>query len=103
MVARVATARILAAPSSVGSASREKSWANAAPMALRFIGVGPDTDGDHCPAMFIDDETGDFLLQGWTVTDPDTLAAVAGYSLIRGPRVDSQAPGQDAGHHLGGG
>src|SRR3984957_9181467 len=51
-------------------------------MSLRFIGIDPDTGGDHCPAVFIDEETGDFLLQGWTVTDPDTLAAVAGHSPI---------------------
>jgi hypothetical protein len=51
-------------------------------MALRFIGIDPDTGGDHCPAVFIEEETGDFLLQGWTVTDPDTLAAIAGHSPI---------------------
>jgi hypothetical protein len=51
-------------------------------MALRFIGIDPETGGDHCPAVFIDDETGDFLLQGWTVTDPDTLAAIGGHSPI---------------------
>jgi hypothetical protein len=32
--------------------------------------------------VFIDEETGDFLLQGWTVTDPDTLAAIAGHSPV---------------------
>jgi hypothetical protein len=26
-------------------------------MALRFIGIDPDTGGDHCPAVFIDEET----------------------------------------------
>ena len=51
-------------------------------MVLRFIGIDPDTGGDHCPAVFIDEETGDFLLQGWTVTDSNTLAAVAGHSPI---------------------
>jgi hypothetical protein len=51
-------------------------------MALRFVGIDPETGGDHCPAVFIDEETGDFLLQGWTVTDPDTLAAIAGHSPI---------------------
>jgi len=51
-------------------------------MTLRFVGIDPDTGGDHCPAVFIDEETGDFLLQGWTVTDPDTLSAIAGYSPI---------------------
>jgi hypothetical protein len=51
-------------------------------MALKFIGIDPDTGGDHCPAVFIDEETGDFLLQGWTVTDPDMLAEVARRSPI---------------------
>jgi hypothetical protein len=32
--------------------------------------------------VFIDEGTGEFLLQGWTVTDPDTLSAVAGYTPI---------------------
>ena len=32
--------------------------------------------------MFVDEETGDFLLQGWTVTDPDTLSDVARQSPI---------------------
>lgn len=45
-------------------------------MALVFVGIDPDTGGDNGPAVFIDEETGDFLLQGWTVTDPGTLAAV---------------------------
>jgi hypothetical protein len=51
-------------------------------VAIEFIGIDPETGGDHCPAVFIDDETGDFLLQGWTVTDPDTLSAIAGHSPI---------------------
>ena len=51
-------------------------------MELRFIGIDPQTGGDHCPAVFVDEETGDFLLQGWTVTDPGTLAAIAGHSPI---------------------
>jgi hypothetical protein len=51
-------------------------------MALRFIGIDPETGGDNCPAVFIDEETGDFLLQGWTVTDPDVLATIARRSPI---------------------
>lgn len=51
-------------------------------MALEFIGIDPETGGDHCPAVFVDEETGDFLFQGWTVTDPDTLAVIAGQSPV---------------------
>ena len=51
-------------------------------MALRFAGIDPGTNGDHCPAVFVDEETGDFVFQGWTVTDPGALADVARHSPI---------------------
>ena len=46
-------------------------------MALEFIGIDPGTDGDNCPAVFIEEETGDLLFQGWTVTDAQTLVEAA--------------------------
>jgi hypothetical protein len=51
-------------------------------MQLVFIGIDPDTNGDNCPAVFVDADTGDLLLQGWTVTDPQVLADVARHSPI---------------------
>jgi hypothetical protein len=61
-------------------------------MQLVFIGIDPDTNGDNCPAVFVDAETGDLVLQGWTVTDPEDLAdiarhspAAAGESVVRLP------------------
>jgi hypothetical protein len=51
-------------------------------MALIFIAIDPETTGDHCPAVFAEEETGDLLFQGWTVTDPQTLADVARHSPI---------------------
>ncbi len=32
-------------------------------MALVFIAIDPDTTGDHCPAVFVEEETGDLLFQ----------------------------------------
>lgn len=46
-------------------------------MALLCIGIDPETNEDKCPAVFLDTDTGDFVLVGWTVTDPNTLAKVA--------------------------
>jgi hypothetical protein len=43
-------------------------------MALRFLAIDPDTNGENCPALFLEEETGDLLFQGWTVTDPHVLA-----------------------------
>jgi hypothetical protein len=51
-------------------------------MALRLIGIDPGTDGDHCPAVFVDEDTGDLVIQGWTVTDPHTLAQVTSHSPL---------------------
>lgn len=51
-------------------------------MALLFIAIDPDTNGLNCPAAFIDEETGDLLFQGETVTDQDTLAKAGHHSPI---------------------
>ena len=50
-------------------------------MALRVIAIEPETDTEHCPAVFIED-TGDLLFQGWTVADPATLTEVDGHSRM---------------------
>ena len=70
-------------------------------MALIFIAIDPDTDTDHCPAVFVEEETGDLLFQGWTVTDPDARGRRRAQPG-RGQRVRSKAPGADAGDHPGG-
>jgi hypothetical protein len=51
-------------------------------MTLALVGIDPTTDRDHCPAVFVEEETGDVVFQGWTVTDPVMLAEVAGHSRI---------------------
>lgn len=51
-------------------------------MALILITIDPETDSDHCPAVFVEEETGDLLFQGWTVTDSATLADVSRRSSI---------------------
>jgi hypothetical protein len=46
-------------------ASKRNSRMLEAIMALVFIAIDPDTTGDHCPAVFAEEETGDLLFQGW--------------------------------------
>ena len=53
-------------------------------MTLRFVGIDPETNGDHCPAVFVDEDTGDLVFQGPTVTGTDLLAQVAVHSPIAG-------------------
>jgi hypothetical protein len=50
-------------------------------MALRFIGKDDTSRNGGSPAVLVDEETGELVLQGYTVTDPATLAEINGYSL----------------------
>jgi hypothetical protein len=51
-------------------------------MGLRFIGIDPGSREDNCPAVFVDEDTADLIITGWTVTDPQTLAEVTSHSPI---------------------
>jgi hypothetical protein len=70
-------------------------------MTLRFLAIDPDTNGENCPALFLEEETGDLLFQGWMVTDPLVLAE-SSTSSPRGETEPCPAPGPDAGDHPGG-
>lgn len=51
-------------------------------MRLRFVGIDPDTGGNNCPAVFVDEDTGDIWFQGELVTDPSALAETAKHSPL---------------------
>jgi hypothetical protein len=51
-------------------------------MRISFVGIKADTINDGCPAVFVDEDTGDLWLQGDAVTDPEALAEVARHSPI---------------------
>jgi hypothetical protein len=53
-----------------------------AEMRLSFIGITPDTPSNGCPAVYVDEDTGEFWFQGESVTDPEALAEVARHSPI---------------------
>lgn len=51
-------------------------------MALRLYGKDPDCPGNNCPAVYRDEQTGDFYFQGDTVLDPVRLAEISPDSPI---------------------
>ncbi|GAA2457490.1 hypothetical protein [Streptomyces macrosporus] len=53
-------------------------------MALKFVGIDPETNGGNCPSVWVDEASGDLLFQGWEVTDEATLSEVAARSPIAG-------------------
>lgn len=59
-------------------------------MAVEFIGIDPDTDRDHCPAVWADTEAQEILLQGWKPST-ETQAECEASSPANGSVPDSEA------------
>ena len=72
-------------------------------MRLSFVGITPDTPDNGCPAVYVDEDTGDLWIQGATVTDPEALAEVARHSPIGAGRGGGQAAAGDEVVRHGGG
>ncbi|MCT7351339.1 hypothetical protein N4P33_04040 [Streptomyces sp. 15-116A] len=43
-------------------------------MALHRLGKDPESPNNGSPTVYLDDETGNYILQGWRVTDAERLA-----------------------------
>ncbi|MFI8853318.1 hypothetical protein ACIGW3_24445 [Streptomyces sp. NPDC053499] len=43
-------------------------------MALHRLGKDPESPNNGSPTVYLDDKTGNYVLQGWRVTDPERLA-----------------------------
>lgn len=48
-------------------------------MALRFIGIDPNTGTGESPTVWVDEEKLDFVFQGWT--DDTTTAEAAAFTV----------------------
>lgn len=55
-------------------------------MTLRFIAKDPNTNGDNCPTVWVDEEKQEFVIQGWKA-DHATQAEC----LSAGPIPDTEA------------
>lgn len=55
-------------------------------MALRFIAKDPESNGQHCPTVWVDDEAREFVIQGWKASE-----ALEALCLAAGPIPDGEA------------
>ncbi|MEU5427516.1 hypothetical protein AB0H73_18200 [Streptomyces olivoreticuli] len=55
-------------------------------MALLFFGKDPNTNGDDCPTVWVDDEAQEFVFQGWKAD-----AALLAKCLESGSIPDTEA------------
>lgn len=54
-------------------------------MALRSFGKDPETNGDHCPTVWFDEDKRELVFQGWTADD-----ALRAQCLLTGPIPDTE-------------
>lgn len=59
---------------------------------LRLLVIDPGTDGGHCPAVILEESTGDLLFQGPQVTAEAELAEVNGFSPIGPGEIVGRIP-----------
>ncbi len=45
-------------------------------MALRFIGVDPNTPNDGSPTVWVEQENDSIVIQGWKITDEKVMAQI---------------------------
>ncbi|WP_030660551.1 hypothetical protein [Streptomyces cellulosae] len=55
-------------------------------MPLVFFGKDPETNSDHCPTVWYDDEKQEFVIQGWKADE-----ALEAECLKTGPIPDYEA------------
>lgn len=65
-------------------------------MALRFIGVDPDTPNTGSPTVWVDEDDGSVVLQGWKITDEATMAQIRATGPIPDHETVLRIPGRMA-------
>jgi hypothetical protein len=45
-------------------------------MALRLIGVDPDSPNNGSPTVWLDEEDHSIVIQGWKIMDDDTISEI---------------------------
>ena len=45
-------------------------------MALRLIGVDPSTPNTGSPTVWVDEQDGSIIIQGWKINDESTMADI---------------------------
>ncbi len=65
-------------------------------MALRYIGKDPDSPVDESPTVWVDEDDGSLVLQGWKITDEATLAEITAEGPIPGRETVLRLPARMA-------
>jgi hypothetical protein len=52
-------------------------------MTLRFIGKDPDSPNNGSPTVWVDEDDGSIVIQGWKITDERTMSEITAATVSR--------------------
>ena len=52
-------------------------------MSLRFIGKDPDSPNNGSPAIWLDEDDGSIVIQGWKIADERTMSEITAAKPIQ--------------------
>src|SRR5437667_156547 len=70
--------------------------ARKAAMALRLIGVDLDSPNNGSPTIWLDEEDHSIVIQGWKITDDDTISEITATKPIPGHETVVRLPARMA-------
>jgi hypothetical protein len=65
-------------------------------MALRLIGVDPDSPNNGSPTVWLDEDDQSIVIQGWKITDDDTISEIIANKPIPGHETVLRLPARMA-------
>ena len=65
-------------------------------MTLRLIGIDPDSPNNGSPTVWLDEEDQSIVIQGWKITDDDTISEITATNPIPGHETVIRLPARMA-------
>lgn len=59
---------------------------------LRYVGVDPETPNSGSPTVWVDEDNGDIVIQGWKIEDEETLSQIFATGPIPGHETVLRLP-----------
>lgn len=65
-------------------------------MSLRFIGKDPDSPNNGSPAVWVEEEDGSIVIQGWKIADERTMSQITAVKPVPDHEVVVRVPARMA-------
>jgi hypothetical protein len=65
-------------------------------MALKFVGKDPDSPNNGSPTVWVDEQDGSIVIQGWRIADEHTMSEIEAVKPVPGHETVVRVPARMA-------